>query len=82
MVVQKLVSIASVWLVLLRHELSSAYTDNPEQASRPFDSGRDGFVMGEGAGILVIEELEHALARGATPIMELVGYGTTADAIA
>ena len=60
--------------------LSSAYTDNPEQASRPFDSGRDGFVMGEGAGILVIEELEHALARGATPIVELVGYGTTADA--
>jgi 3-oxoacyl-[acyl-carrier-protein] synthase II len=60
--------------------LSSAYTDNPEQASRPFDSGRDGFVMGEGAGILVIEELEHALARGATPIVVLVGYGTTADA--
>ena len=60
--------------------LSSAYTDNPEQASRPFDSGRDGFVMGEGAGILVIEELEHALARGATPIVELVSYGTTADA--
>ena len=60
--------------------LSSAYADNPEAASRPFDVDRDGFVMGEGAGILVIESLEHALARGATPIVELVGYGTSADA--
>ncbi len=60
--------------------LSTAFADNPEAASRPFDIDHDGFVMGEGAGILVIESLEHALARGATPIVELVGYGTSADA--
>lgn len=60
--------------------LSTAFADNPEAASRPFDMDHDGFVMGEGAGILVIESLEHALARGATPIVELVGYGTSADA--
>jgi len=60
--------------------LGSAFNDHPEQASRPFDQDRDGFVMGEGAGILVIESLDHALARGATPIAELVGYGTSADA--
>jgi 3-oxoacyl-[acyl-carrier-protein] synthase II len=60
--------------------LGSAFNDEPAKASRPFDAARDGFVMGEGAGILVIEALDHALARGATPIAELVGYGTSADA--
>jgi 3-oxoacyl-[acyl-carrier-protein] synthase II len=60
--------------------LSTGFNETPDQASRPFDLLRDGFVMGEGAGILVIEELSHALARGAQPIAELVGYGTTADA--
>ena len=60
--------------------LSTQYADTPERASRPFDKDRNGFVMGEGAGILVIESYEHAIARGATPISELVGYGTSSDA--
>ncbi|MER8807555.1 beta-ketoacyl-ACP synthase II [Mesorhizobium australicum] len=60
--------------------LSTSFNHRPDQASRPFDMLRDGFVMGEGAGILVIEALSHALARGAKPLAELVGYGTTADA--
>lgn len=58
----------------------STRNDAPEQASRPFDKDRDGFVMGEGSGIVVLESLEHALARNATIYAEVVGYGTNADA--
>ena len=60
--------------------MSTSYNDAPQTASRPFDKGRDGFIMGEGSGVLVMETLEHAKARGANIICEIAGYSATCDA--
>ena len=59
--------------------LSTSYNDSPETASRPYDASRDGFVIAGGGGMLVLEELEHAKARGAKIYAEIVGYGATSD---
>ena len=64
----------------IRLTAMSKRSESPKTAARPFDKNRDGFVMGEGAGMLVLEDLAHALSRGATPLAEIVGFGSSADA--
>ena len=61
--------------------LSTSYNEFPQKASRPWDKGRDGFVMGEGSGIVVLEDMEFAKKRGAKIYGELIGYGMSGDAL-
>src|SRR6185503_4797848 len=77
---EAIINPVAVATMALMGALSKGYNDTPEKASRPFDLNRDGFVLGEGAGILVLESLEHAEARGAKILAEYIGHGWSFDA--